>query len=69
MNRAETTDKNTDIDREAHALRLPPSAGSLPHALVFFLTSDQRRAVIRTLRAIDPSRESALPQALKVDAQ
>ncbi|MBL4591828.1 MAG: hypothetical protein JKY96_07700 [Phycisphaerales bacterium] len=45
----------------------PPDDGSLPHAVVFFLTKEQRRLVLRVLRAIDSSRETALLGALGID--
>lgn len=42
--------------------------GALPHALTFFLTSDQRRAVLRTLNAHHRDRAMALLSALRVES-
>ncbi len=43
----------------------PPDSSTLPHALVFFLTRDQRTRVLRILRSINESRETALLHALE----
>lgn len=47
----------------------PPSPGSLPAALTFFLTASQRREVLARLRVINQDRTSALLAALKITAK
>lgn len=47
--------------------RALPARGSLPHALTFFLTEDERREVLRKLRRIDKDRARALLRALRLD--
>ncbi len=49
--------------------KAPPPEPSLPEVLVFFLTRGQRRAVLRTLRELDQSREEALLKALEIEHQ
>lgn len=45
----------------------PTPEHELPHALVFFLSRGQRRAVLRALRELHPTRETALLRLLGVD--
>lgn len=42
-------------------------ADDLPHALTFFLSSDERAAVLRALRRRDKDRSRALLRALRLD--
>lgn len=45
----------------------PPRYGSLPHALTFFLTADERSAVLSALRPFAADRAAALLRALGID--
>ncbi len=49
------------------AARAAPDAGELPHALTFFLSAAQRRAVLAGLKRIDGDRARALLRALKIE--
>jgi len=42
----------------------PPRVDEMLHAVTFFLTGDQRRALYRRLDAVDPDRSTALMNAL-----
>ncbi|MEZ6234898.1 MAG: hypothetical protein R3B68_11965 [Phycisphaerales bacterium] len=44
----------------------PIHRATLPHALTFFLTVAQRRAVLKSLRRLHRSREAALLRALDI---
>ncbi|MCA9289407.1 MAG: hypothetical protein KDA05_12515 [Phycisphaerales bacterium] len=46
----------------------PVNRPVLPHALTFFLTVAQRRAVLKSLRHLHRSRETALLRALDIEA-
>lgn len=45
----------------------PVHRATLPHALTFFLTVAQRRAVLKSLRRLHRSRETALLRALDIE--
>ena len=47
----------------------PIHRATLPHALTFFLTVAQRRAVLASLRRLHRSRETALLRALDLDPE
>lgn len=42
-------------------------AAGLPHALTFFVSAEDRRAVLAKLRRIEKDRARALLRALKID--
>lgn len=44
----------------------PHARGSLPDALTFFLTRDQRRQILTRLNTTAPNRTTALLQALAI---
>ena len=46
----------------------PPRFGAMPHALTFYVTADERAAVLRTLRRYGRDRRPALLRALRVEA-
>jgi hypothetical protein len=59
---------------EGSARGLPPprekvDEGALPHALTFFLSAEQRRAVVRKLRRVDRDRARALLRVLGLDRE
>jgi hypothetical protein len=47
----------------------PPDPAALPHPLTFFLTSAQRRAVLRALRRRHRDRATALLETLRIDPE
>lgn len=49
------------------SLNEPIPEQELPHAIVFFLSRRQRRAVLRALKELHASREIALLRALGVE--
>ncbi|MFI4898192.1 MAG: hypothetical protein ACIARR_10235 [Phycisphaerales bacterium JB059] len=62
-------------ERDVNAGAGPPpprervDEGSLPHALTFFLSVDERRAVVRRLRRVDRDRTRALLRLLGLDRE
>lgn len=65
--------KQVETDHEPEATVVPQPGcptphADLPHALTFFLTAGQRRAVLRALAPYKQCRAVALLRALKIDA-
>jgi hypothetical protein len=44
----------------------PPKRGDMPHALTFFVSADERSAVLRRLRRHGKDRRLALLRALRI---
>jgi len=44
-----------------------PNQSHLPAALTFFLTRDQRKQILRALKALDQNRATALIKALNIN--
>jgi len=45
------------------------SQNHLPSALTFFLTRDQRKQILRALKALNQDRTAALIKALNIEAE
>lgn len=63
-----TTDKR--LNEQTRAVPQPRPSGphdELPHALTFYLTAGQRRAVLAVLRRFKRSRAESLLAALKIE--